>query len=120
MWIESQNVTADEYGRFSVLLGATTSGGVPVELFSSGESRWLGVQAQLPGEVEQPRVLLVSVPYALKAADAETVGGLPARPLCWPIIPPRAAKERWTQAASSDGSSDGSGTPTASSSTRRR
>ena len=32
----------------------------------------------LPGEVEQPRVLLVSVPYALKAADADTLGGLPA------------------------------------------
>ena len=83
LWIETQNVAADEYGRFAALLGATTSGGVPVELFSSGESRWLGVQpiqsrdsdgAVLP---EQPRVLLVSVPYALKAADAETVGGLP-------------------------------------------
>src|SRR5258708_37647341 len=29
------------------------------------------------GEQEQPRVLLLSVPYALKAADAETIGGLP-------------------------------------------
>jgi hypothetical protein len=28
--------------------------------------------------VEQPRVLLVSVPYAMKAGDAETLGGLPA------------------------------------------
>ncbi|OFW36251.1 MAG: hypothetical protein A3J28_05125 [Acidobacteria bacterium RIFCSPLOWO2_12_FULL_60_22] len=27
---------------------------------------------------EQPRILLVSVPYALKAADAETLGGKPA------------------------------------------
>jgi len=84
LWIESQNVAADEQGRFSVLLGAPTSGGVPVELFSSNESRWLGVQAiqsrDRDGAVlpEQPRVLLVSVPYALKAADAETLGGLPA------------------------------------------
>jgi len=84
LWIETQNVAADEYGRFAVLLGAATPDGVPVELFSSGESRWLGIQpiqsrdrdgAVLP---EQPRVLLVSVPYALKAADAETLGGLPA------------------------------------------
>jgi hypothetical protein len=30
------------------------------------------------GGQEQPRILLLSVPYALKAADAETVGGLPA------------------------------------------
>jgi hypothetical protein len=33
---------------------------------------------ELPGEVEQSRVLLVSVPYALKASDADTVGGMPA------------------------------------------
>ena len=71
-------MTADAAGRFAALLGATTSAGVPVELFASGESRWLGVQANVPGEREQPRVLLVSVPYALKAADAETLGGLPA------------------------------------------
>lgn len=77
LWLETQNVTADEHGRFAVLLGATRSEGVPLELFVSGESRWLGVQAQVQGEVEQPRVLLVSVPYALKAADAETLGGKP-------------------------------------------
>jgi len=29
------------------------------------------------GQGEQPRVLLVSAPYALKAGDAETLGGLP-------------------------------------------
>jgi hypothetical protein len=36
------------------------------------------VQFQRTGEVEQPRVLLTSVPYALKAVDADTLGGLPA------------------------------------------
>ena len=45
-------------------------------LFASGEARWLGVQVQ--GQAEQPRTVLMSVPYALKAADAETIGGLPA------------------------------------------
>jgi hypothetical protein len=49
-----------------------------VELFSSNEPRWLGVQFNRPGEVKQPRVQLVSVPYALKASDADTLGGLPA------------------------------------------
>ncbi|MBI4460702.1 MAG: hypothetical protein HY648_11680, partial [Acidobacteria bacterium] len=84
LWLETQNVEAVEQGRFSVLLGSTRSEGLPVELFSSGEARWLGVQAiqsrDSDGAVfsEQPRVLLVSVPYALKAADAETLGGLPA------------------------------------------
>ncbi|MGH9782818.1 MAG: hypothetical protein ACRD88_01425, partial [Terriglobia bacterium] len=38
LWLETQNVTADEHGRFAVLLGATRSEGVPLELFVSGES----------------------------------------------------------------------------------
>ncbi|HVS88347.1 MAG TPA: hypothetical protein VHF01_09005 [Candidatus Acidoferrum sp.] len=59
------------------MLGTTKSEGLPLELFAADEPRWLGVQVNLPREVEQPRVLLVSVPYALKAADAETLGGKP-------------------------------------------
>ena len=78
LWTENQNVQLDEQGRYSVLLGATQGTGLPMDLFTSTEQRWLGVQAQLPGETEQPRVLLVSVPYALKAADADTLGGFPA------------------------------------------
>jgi hypothetical protein len=78
LWLETQNAQLDEQGHYAVLLGATRSEGLPVQLFASGEPRWLGWQVQLPGEVEQPRVLLVSVPYALKAADAETLGGMPA------------------------------------------
>ena len=31
-----------------------------------------------PGEVERPRVQLTSAPYALKAQDAESLGGRPA------------------------------------------
>src|SRR5712692_10092193 len=77
LWLETQNVQLDEQGHYTVLLGATKSEGLPLELFSSGEPRWLGVQVNLPKELEQPRVLLVSVPYALKAADAETLGGKP-------------------------------------------
>src|SRR6266851_4590974 len=77
LWLETQNVELDEQGRYTVLLGATKSEGLPLELFVSGEPRWLGVQVNLPKELEQPRVLLVSVPYALKAADAETLGGKP-------------------------------------------
>jgi len=78
LWLETQNVELDEQGQYTVLLGATKSEGLPLELFTTGEPRWLGVQVNLPKEMEQPRVLLVSVPYALKAADAETLGGLPA------------------------------------------
>jgi hypothetical protein len=76
LWMETQNVQLDEQGHYTVPLGATKNEGLPVELFNAAESRWLGVEA--PGSEALPRVLLVSVPYALKAADAETLGGMPA------------------------------------------
>jgi hypothetical protein len=76
LWIENQNLQVNAEGRYTVLLGATQGDGLPIDLFASGEPRWLGIQS--PGEEEQPRVLLVSVPYALKAADADTIGGRPA------------------------------------------
>jgi trimeric autotransporter adhesin len=75
LWIESQNATADSTGQYTVLLGSTKPEGLPAELFTSEQARWVGVQVS--GQAEQPRVLLVAVPYAMKAADAETVGGLP-------------------------------------------
>jgi hypothetical protein len=77
LWQETQNVQFSQ-GRYTVLLGESASTGIPAELFASGQPRWLGIRALLPGEEEQPRVLLASVPYALKAADADTLGGLPA------------------------------------------
>ena len=73
LWLETQNVQADGAGRYNVSLGAEKP--LPTELFSTGEARWLGVQ--VAGQQEQNRILLLSVPYALKAADAATVGGLP-------------------------------------------
>jgi len=76
LWLETQNVQLDVQGRYSVYLGATKSAGLPPELFASGEARWLGVRPE--NQDEQPRSLLLSVPYALKAGDAATLGGLPA------------------------------------------
>ena len=75
LWIETQNVTADSNGHYVALLGTTKPDGLPTDLFTSEQARWVGVQVS--GQAEQPRVLLVSAPYALKAGDAETVGGLP-------------------------------------------
>jgi hypothetical protein len=75
LWMETQNVRPNSAGRYSVMLGSTSSTGLPADLFSSGEARWLGVQVQ--GQAEQPRILLLSVPYALKALDAETIHGMP-------------------------------------------
>ena len=76
LWLETQNVQADSKGNYTALLGSTKADGLPSDLFTSNEARWLGVQ--LENQPEQPRVLFVSVPYALKAADAETISGLPA------------------------------------------
>jgi hypothetical protein len=78
LWQETQNVNVDADGRYNAVLGTTLNEGLPADLFRSGEPRWLGVQFNRPGESEQPRAQLVSVPYALKASDAETLGGLPA------------------------------------------
>lgn len=76
VWQETQNVTLSANGQYSVILGSTTATGLPDDLFSPQEQRWLGVQVQ--GQEEQARVLLVSVPYALKAHEADTLGGMPA------------------------------------------
>ncbi len=84
LWLETQYVTADINGRYTALLGATKPDGLPAELFTSEQARWVGVQVQ--GQPEQPRVLLVSAPYALKAGDAETIGGLP--PSAFMMAPP--------------------------------
>ena len=76
LWLETQNVTADSNGHYTALLGSTKPDGLPAELFTSEQARWVGVQVS--GQPEQPRMLLVAVPYALKAGDAETIAGLPA------------------------------------------
>jgi len=54
---------------------ASSEAGVPLDIFSAGEARWLGIR-QTSGE--QTRMLFLSVPYALKAADARRWEGSPA------------------------------------------
>jgi hypothetical protein len=78
LWQETQTVALDERGRYSLLLGGTTSGGIPPDMFAAGDARWLGTRFERPGEVEGARVRLTSVPYALRAANADTLGGRPA------------------------------------------
>jgi hypothetical protein len=99
LWLETQYVQPDATGRYSVMLGSTSSQGLPSSLFVSGEARWLGVQAQ--GQEEQPRVMLLSVPYAMKAVDAQTIGGLP--PSAFVLAAPATANAASvTPATSSD------------------
>src|SRR5579859_128109 len=76
LWTETQRLMADERGGYVALLGVTQATGIPAEVFRSDEARWLGVEVQ--GQVQQPRTMLVSVPYALKAVEAEKLAGKPA------------------------------------------
>ena len=52
LWQETQNVQLDQQGHYEAMLGAASEG-MPMDLFASGEPRWLGVQVQSPGEEEQ-------------------------------------------------------------------
>jgi hypothetical protein len=74
LWQETQTITAQN-GKIAALIGATAIGGIPDYWFASGSARWLEVQ--FDNEPIQTRVELASVPYALKAANAETLGGKP-------------------------------------------
>ncbi len=76
LWLETQSVQPTRNGQYTVTLGSTSSHGLPTDIFASGEARWLGVRVE--GQEEQARVMLLAVPYALKAGDAQTIGGLPA------------------------------------------
>ncbi len=79
LWTETEPVEVSPDGHYSVLLGATDPGGLPTDLFSGNKPRWVGVLPNAAGmQGELPRILLVGVPYALKAADSETLGGKPA------------------------------------------
>jgi hypothetical protein len=75
LWMETHGVLVDVQGDFTVMLGSATSTGIPLELFASAEPRWIGLTLD-DGEEQPGRVELSSVPYAFKAADADTLGGV--------------------------------------------
>jgi hypothetical protein len=80
LWQEVQAVAVNAQGHYTVLLGATTVDGVPVDPFASGAPRWLATDVQNSAGPPAPRVLMTSVPYALRAAtagDARTLAGRP-------------------------------------------
>jgi hypothetical protein len=92
LWQETQTVAIDQSGRYTLLLGATLPDGVPVEVFASGDAQWLGTRFARAGEVEGPRVRLTSVPYAVRAANADTLGGLPAS--AYVLAPPASGGDQ--------------------------
>lgn len=107
LWIETQNVNASASGSFTVMLGSTASTGLPGDLFSAGQARWLGITFN--GETEQPRVALVSVPYAMQAGDAMTLNGLPASTFA--LAASAASPSSSAPGASARGASTNSGLP---------
>ncbi len=109
LWTEIQNVQLGSAGQYSVYLGLTQTNGLPVNIFASGQAQWLGVK--VAGQPEQPRVYLVSVPYAMKAGDAATVGGLP--PSAFVMATPGASG---TSSASAGGNADSTSPASATSS----
>ena len=112
LWMETQNVQADGSGHYSVLLGAAKPDGLPAELFASGQARWIGVQ--IGQQAEPSRTLLVSAPYALKAGDAETLGGLP--PSAFALAAPATANGDQSSGSSSSSSATAADAPAASNS----
>ncbi len=76
LWQETQLVQVGPDGRFAVLVGAGQAEGLPPAVLASSDPRWLEVR--FDGEPAMARALLTSVPYALRAADADTLGALPA------------------------------------------
>jgi len=84
LWQEIQNIDVDSVGRFTALVGSTKSEGIPPELFATRQTRWLGKQVLLPGEVEGPRIPVVGTPHGLMAGSAAmlvkppTLGDQPA------------------------------------------
>ena len=102
LWTEVQRVQADDHGRFSAYLG--TASPLPQDVFSAEQARWLSIGVD--GR-ELPRIMLVAVPYALRAADAETLGG---KPLSSFVLAESDQKAAAHDVAASDRLIDGSGT----------
>jgi len=75
LWSEEQTVPVGADGKYVISIGASREEGVPSDVFAKQHGRWIGIAVK--NEVEQPRIMVVSVPYAVKAGDAETIGGRP-------------------------------------------
>lgn len=75
LWDETQVVTLDAQGQYSFYLGGSQAEGLPTAVLTASAPLWLSLQ--VAGVAPQARVPLTSVPFALRAADADTLGGLP-------------------------------------------
>jgi hypothetical protein len=112
LWVESQSATLDAAGRYTIFVGSTQADGLPRDFITSNLAQWIGVAVQ--GEPEQPRVRMVSVPYALSAANADTLAGIPAANYVMSENLAERVKEALGGKDSTAGASGGEGDPTIS------
>ena len=74
VWTETENVLLDSQGHYDAYLGSNSvEGGIPIQLFTSAQTQWIGVT---PNDgIEGPRVPITTVPYAFRAEEAAKFGG---------------------------------------------
>jgi len=75
LWTEVHTGVVLEDGLFNVILGSITT--LPENLFASGYDRYIGVKVDGDAEM-RPRMLITSVPWAFKAALADSAIAAPA------------------------------------------
>ena len=81
LWQETQTVPVNPDGRFALLLGLTRPEGLPLDLFASGEPRWLAIHVDRPGESEPERIRLLLLNSATASSAAANTGGSAGSPL---------------------------------------
>lgn len=74
LWEEQHNIQV-ENGLFSIILGRQSD---LASAFDNGPDLFLGITVGSAGEL-QPRQPITSVPFAVRASDAETLNGLTAQ-----------------------------------------
>ncbi|HTY13748.1 MAG TPA: hypothetical protein VMD02_06135, partial [Candidatus Omnitrophota bacterium] len=72
IWTETQSSVTVEGGMYSVRLGTVIP--IPSSVFD-GNTKYLGIAAGSDGEMT-PRILMVSVPYAYRAASADAAAAV--------------------------------------------
>ena len=86
VWAETQQVQLDEQGHYTVILGAASPGGVPLDLFTSGQALWLGrpISAQTIRFLAMSAVAIFAsmVSFAISGAERN-----PRKPNCSSICP---------------------------------
>jgi hypothetical protein len=83
LWQETQKVAVSPDGRFTLLLGSTRPEGLPLDLFASGEPRWLAIHVERPGEGEPARIRLLVLNSDTTSADAAKTADSAGAPLTW-------------------------------------